>query len=105
MVYSHIVKGVIVVCTPFNFPFLIPLWFIPYALITGNAVILKPSERCPTPAMLLGELILEAGFPTGVLNIVHGSSVAVEKLLAQPLVRAICFVGSEAAAEDRKSVV
>ncbi|KAL2222478.1 methylmalonate-semialdehyde dehydrogenase [Thermoascus aurantiacus ATCC 26904] len=96
----HEPLGVIVVCTPFNFPFLIPLWFIPYALITGNAVILKPSERCPTPAMLLGELILEAGFPTGVLNIVHGSSVAVEKLLAQPLVRAICFVGSEAAADN-----
>ncbi|KAL2001970.1 hypothetical protein VTN02DRAFT_922 [Thermoascus thermophilus] len=95
----HEPLGVCVVCTPFNFPFLIPLWFIPYALITGNAVILKPSERCPTPAMLLGEFILEAGFPAGVFNIVHGSSVAVEKLLAQPPVSAICFVGSEDAAD------
>ncbi|KAJ9412241.1 hypothetical protein DTO045G8_391 [Paecilomyces variotii] len=86
---SHTVHeplGVCVVCTPFNFPFLIPLWFIPYALITGNAVILKPSERCPSPAMMLGDFILEAGFPTGIVNIVHGSSVAVEKLLAQPAI-------------------
>ncbi|KAJ9211058.1 hypothetical protein DTO166G4_7349 [Paecilomyces variotii] len=95
----HEPLGVCVVCTPFNFPFLIPLWFIPYALITGNAVILKPSERCPSPAMMLGDFILEAGFPTGIVNIVHGSSVAVEKLLAQPAVSAVSFVGSEDAAD------
>ncbi|KAL1850105.1 hypothetical protein Plec18170_007203 [Paecilomyces lecythidis] len=95
----HEPLGVCVVCTPFNFPFLIPLWFIPYALITGNAVILKPSERCPSPAMMLGEFILDAGFPTGLVNIVHGSSVAVEKLLAQPVVSAVSFVGSEDAAD------
>ncbi|KAJ9293535.1 hypothetical protein DTO271G3_7800 [Paecilomyces variotii] len=95
----HEPLGVCVVCTPFNFPFLIPLWFIPYALITGNAVVLKPSERCPSPAMMLGEFISEAGFPTGIVNIVHGSSVAVEKLLAQPAVSAVSFVGSEDAAD------
>jgi malonate-semialdehyde dehydrogenase (acetylating)/methylmalonate-semialdehyde dehydrogenase len=85
--------------TPFNFPFMIPLWSIAFAVITGNAVVLKPSERCPSAPMLLAELFLQAEFPPGVLNVVHGGPQAVDKLLAQPAVQAVSFVGSDIAAE------
>ncbi|EXJ89318.1 methylmalonate-semialdehyde dehydrogenase (acylating) [Capronia epimyces CBS 606.96] len=91
--------GVCVLITPFNFPFMIPLWSIPYALITGNTVVLKPSEKAPSTASLLGRCFVQAGFPPGVFNIIHGSSGAVEKLLSQPVVSAVSFVGSEVAGE------
>ncbi|OAL55161.1 methylmalonate-semialdehyde dehydrogenase [Pyrenochaeta sp. DS3sAY3a] len=91
--------GVCLSITPFNFPFMIPLWSIPYALAAGNTVILKPSERAPSIAMLLGECAMEAGIPPGVFNIVHGSSSVVDKLLSQPAISAVSFVGSETAGE------
>ncbi|GAB7349921.1 hypothetical protein MBLNU459_g0624t1 [Dothideomycetes sp. NU459] len=91
--------GVCATVSPFNFPFLIPLWSIPYALVTGNTVVLKPSDKTPTAAMLLAECFVQAGFPPGIFNIVHGSATAVDKLLAQPSVKAVSFVGSDAAAE------
>ncbi|KIW23095.1 methylmalonate-semialdehyde dehydrogenase (acylating) [Cladophialophora immunda] len=95
----HQPVGVCVVITPFNFPFMIPLWSIPYAVITGNTVVLKPSEKAPSTANLLGRCFVQAGFPPGVVNIIHGSSGAVDKLLSQPVVSAVSFVGSELAGE------
>jgi malonate-semialdehyde dehydrogenase (acetylating)/methylmalonate-semialdehyde dehydrogenase len=84
--------------TPFNFPFMVPLWSIPYAIITGNTVVWKPSELGPTAAMLMADYFLQANFPPGILNIIHGGPAAVEKLLSQPDVRAVSFVGSDIAA-------
>ncbi|KAK4934625.1 hypothetical protein LTR10_024156 [Elasticomyces elasticus] len=95
----HQSLGVCVVITPFNFPFMILLWSLPYALITGNTVVFKPSEKTPSTANLLGRYVVQAGFPPGVFNIIHGLSGAVEKLLSQPVVSAVSFVGSEAAGE------
>ncbi|KAF9887245.1 hypothetical protein FE257_010373 [Aspergillus nanangensis] len=92
--------GVCVSITPFSFPFMIPLWSIPYALITGNTVVLKPSEKTPTVSSLLAEAFLETGFPAGVLNIVHGGPSTVHSLITQPDVKAISFVGSETAANQ-----
>ena len=86
--------GVTVAITPFNFPAMIPLWFLPYAVATGNTFILKPSERVPLTARLLFELLHEAGFPEGVVNLVIGAKPAVDALLHHPDVRAISFVGS-----------
>ncbi|BDD63536.1 hypothetical protein MAP00_008414 [Monascus purpureus] len=91
--------GVCVSITPFNFPLMIPLWSIPYALITGNTVVLKPSERAPTASMLLADAFRQIELPPGVFNVVHGGPSAVDKLLAQPSVQAVSFVGSDAAAE------
>src|SRR6266566_5926015 len=79
---------------PFNFPVMIPLWMFPLAVVAGNTFILKPSERTPLGGARLGELFLEAGFPPGVLNVVHGARDAVEALVAHPAVSAISFVGS-----------
>ncbi|HEX3941020.1 MAG TPA: CoA-acylating methylmalonate-semialdehyde dehydrogenase [Acidobacteriaceae bacterium] len=86
--------GVTAAITPFNFPAMIPLWFLPYAVATGNTFILKPSERVPLTARLLFELLHQSGFPTGVLNLVVGAKAAVDALLHHPDVRAISFVGS-----------
>lgn len=86
--------GVTVAITPFNFPAMIPLWFLPYAIATGNTFILKPSERVPLTAMLLFELLHETGLPAGVVNLVVGGKPAVDALLHHPDVRAISFVGS-----------
>jgi malonate-semialdehyde dehydrogenase (acetylating)/methylmalonate-semialdehyde dehydrogenase len=86
--------GVTAAITPFNFPSMIPLWFLPYAVACGNTFILKPSERVPLSAVKLFELIHEAGFPKGVLNLVMGAKPAVDALLHHPEVRAISFVGS-----------
>lgn len=86
--------GVAAAITPFNFPAMIPLWFLPYAIATGNTFILKPSERVPLTAMLLFELLHEAGLPAGVVNLVVGAKPAVDALLHHPSVRAISFVGS-----------
>jgi len=90
--------GVVAGIPPFNFPVLIPLWMFPLAVVAGNTYVLKPSERTPLGAVRLAELFLEAGFPTGVLNLVHGAKDAVDGLLRHPGVRAISFVGSEAVA-------
>src|SRR5499426_2365819 len=87
--------GVCAGVPPFNFPVMIPLWMFPLAVVAGNTFVFKPSERTPLGAVRLGELFLGAGFPEGVLNIVHGAREAVEALLAHPQVRAISFVGSE----------
>jgi malonate-semialdehyde dehydrogenase (acetylating) / methylmalonate-semialdehyde dehydrogenase len=86
--------GVCAGIPPFNFPVMIPLWMFPLAVVAGNTFILKPSERTPLGGVRLAELFVEAGFPTGVLNVVHGSSSAVEALLEHPAVAAISFVGS-----------
>lgn len=90
--------GVAAGIPPFNFPVMIPLWMFPLAVVAGNTFVLKPSERTPLGAVRLGELFLEAGFPPGVFNIVHGAKEAVQALLAHPEVRAVSFVGSEAVA-------
>jgi len=87
--------GVVAGITPFNFPVMIPLWMFPLAVAAGNTFVLKPSERTPLGAVRLAELFLEAGFPEGVLNVVHGARAAVDALLAHPGVRAVSFVGSE----------
>jgi len=86
--------GVVAVITPFNFPGMIPLWFLPYAVACGNTVILKPSEKTPLTMARVLQLIEEAGFPPGVVNLVHGGKDAVDALLDHPEVRAISFVGS-----------
>jgi malonate-semialdehyde dehydrogenase (acetylating)/methylmalonate-semialdehyde dehydrogenase len=86
--------GVAVAITPFNFPAMIPLWFLPYAIATGNTFILKPSERVPLTARLLFELLHETGLPAGVCNMVVGGKPVVDALLHHKDVRAISFVGS-----------
>ena len=86
--------GVCVGITPFNFPAMVPLWMFPLALACGNTFVLKPSEKVPLTANLLGELLVEAGIPKGVFNIVHGGRECVDALLTHPKVRAVSFVGS-----------
>jgi malonate-semialdehyde dehydrogenase (acetylating) / methylmalonate-semialdehyde dehydrogenase len=82
------------VITPFNFPVMVPLWFAPIAIACGNAVVLKPSEKDPSAAVLLAECWAEAGLPDGVFNVIHGDAVAVDRLLTHPDIRAVSFVGS-----------
>ncbi|TQB67726.1 Methylmalonate-semialdehyde dehydrogenase [acylating] mitochondrial [Monascus purpureus] len=91
--------GVVAAICPFNFPAMIPLWCIPIATVTGNCLVLKPSERDPGAAMILAELAKEAGFPPGVVNIIHGSARAVDFILDEPAIKAISFVGSNRAGE------
>lgn len=91
--------GVVAAICPFNFPAMIPLWTIPIATITGNTCILKPSERDPGACMILAELAEKAGFPPGVINIIHGSAKAVDFILDEPAIKAISFVGSNKAGE------
>lgn len=91
--------GVVAAICPFNFPAMIPLWSMPVATITGNTLILKPSERDPGAAMILAELAREAGFPEGVINIVHGSAKTVDFIIDEPAIKAISFVGSNKAGE------
>jgi malonate-semialdehyde dehydrogenase (acetylating)/methylmalonate-semialdehyde dehydrogenase len=86
--------GPVAVISPFNFPAMVPLWFLPIAIACGNPVVLKPSEKDPSAAVFLAELLAEAGLPPGVLNVVHGDKVAVDALLVHPEVRAVSFVGS-----------
>jgi len=90
--------GVVAGITPFNFPAMVPMWMFPIALVCGNAFILKPSERDPSVSILLAELLQEAGLPDGVFNVVQGDKVAVDALLAHPLVAAVSFVGSTSVA-------
>jgi malonate-semialdehyde dehydrogenase (acetylating)/methylmalonate-semialdehyde dehydrogenase len=91
--------GVCVGITPYNFPFMVPLWMFPIALTCGNTFILKPSEKVPLSSVRLGELLSEAGLPDGVFNIVHGDRECVDALLDHPKVAAISFVGSTAIAK------
>jgi malonate-semialdehyde dehydrogenase (acetylating)/methylmalonate-semialdehyde dehydrogenase len=91
--------GVVAGITPFNFPAMIPMWKFAPALACGNAFILKPSERDPSVPMRLAELLIEAGLPAGVLNVVNGDKEAVDTLLTDSRVKAIGFVGSSAIAE------
>ena len=91
--------GIVAAICPFNFPAMIPLWTIPVATVTGNCCIIKPSERDPGAAMILAELAEKAGFPPGVVNIIHGSARAVDFILDEPLIKAVSFVGSNKAGE------
>jgi malonate-semialdehyde dehydrogenase (acetylating)/methylmalonate-semialdehyde dehydrogenase len=91
--------GVVAAITPFNFPGMIPLWFLPYAIACGNCFILKPSEKVPMTMSRVFELIDELDLPPGVISLVNGSKGAVDALLDAPLVRAISFVGSSAVAK------
>jgi malonate-semialdehyde dehydrogenase (acetylating)/methylmalonate-semialdehyde dehydrogenase len=86
--------GIVAAITPFNFPAMIPLWFLPYAVGCGNAIIIKPSEKTPMTMGRIFELIEAAGFPPGIVNLVHGGKTVVDALLDHPEVRAISFVGS-----------
>jgi malonate-semialdehyde dehydrogenase (acetylating)/methylmalonate-semialdehyde dehydrogenase len=86
--------GVVAGITPFNFPVMVPLWMLANALACGNAFILKPSEKDPSPSLLLAELVAAAGFPDGVFNVVQGDAEAVDALLTHPDVDAVSFVGS-----------
>ena len=86
--------GVVAGITPFNFPVMVPLWMFPNAVACGNTFVLKPSERDPSAPFFVAELFQEAGFPPGVLNVVNGDKVAVDRLLEHPDVKAVSFVGS-----------
>jgi len=86
--------GVVAAITAFNFPAMIPFWFLPYAVATGNTMVLKPSERVPLTMKRTFELLQQIGLPKGVVNLVNGGKVAVDTLLDHPKVRAVSFVGS-----------
>ncbi len=86
--------GVVAGITPFNFPAMVPMWMFPIAIACGNTFVLKPSEKVPSAAYKLGELAAEAGLPDGVLNVVNGDKVAVDRLLEHPDIAAVSFVGS-----------
>ncbi len=86
--------GVVAGITPFNFPGMVPLWMLSNAIACGNTFVLKPSEKVPSASVFIAELAKQAGVPDGVLNLVHGDKVAVDRLLAHPDINAISFVGS-----------
>ena len=94
---EHMIRqplGVVTAITPFNFPAMIPLWFLPYAVAAGNCFILKPSEKVPMSAVKIFELLDQLGLPPGVVQLVNGDKSAVDVLLEHPAVRAVSFVGS-----------
>ena len=91
--------GVVAGITPFNFPAMIPMWKFAPAIACGNAFILKPSERDPSVPLRLAELMIEAGLPAGILNVVNGDKEAVDAILEHPAIEAVGFVGSTAIAE------
>lgn len=91
--------GVVAGITPFNFPAMIPMWKFCTAIAAGNAFILKPSERNPTVPIMLAELMMEAGLPAGVLNVVNGDKEVVDAILDDPVIQAVGFVGSTPIAE------
>jgi len=95
----HQPLGVVAGITPFNFPAMVPMWMFPIAITCGNTFILKPSERDPSAAIYMAELLKEAGLPDGVFNVVHGDKEAVDALLTHPDIQAISFVGSTPVAE------
>ncbi|BBX01640.1 methylmalonate-semialdehyde dehydrogenase (CoA acylating) [Mycolicibacterium moriokaense] len=86
--------GVVGVISPFNFPAMVPMWFFPIAIATGNTVVLKPSEKDPSASLWLAELWAEAGLPPGVFNVLQGDKTAVDELLTNPTVKSVSFVGS-----------
>jgi malonate-semialdehyde dehydrogenase (acetylating)/methylmalonate-semialdehyde dehydrogenase len=86
--------GVVGIISPFNFPAMVPMWFFPLALASGNTVILKPSEKAPSASIWIAKLLQEAGLPDGVFNVVQGDKEAVDGLLENPDVASISFVGS-----------
>ena len=86
--------GVVAGITPFNFPVMVPMWMFPVAIATGNTFVLKPSPTDPSPALMMADLLKQAGLPDGVFNVVQGDKVAVDALLEHPDVKAISFVGS-----------
>ena len=86
--------GVVAGITPFNFPAMVPMWMFANAIACGNTFILKPSEKDPSPSMLIAEMFTEAGLPDGVFNVVHGDKVAVDRILEHPAISAVSFVGS-----------
>jgi len=86
--------GVVAGITPFNFPAMIPMWMFGVAIACGNTFILKPSEKDPSVPVRLAQLMMEAGAPEGVLNVVHGDKEAVDAILAHPDIKAVSFVGS-----------
>jgi malonate-semialdehyde dehydrogenase (acetylating) / methylmalonate-semialdehyde dehydrogenase len=86
--------GVFAAITPFNFPAMVPMWFLPYAVACGNTFIVKPSERVPLSQARIFELLHEAGFPEGVVNLVHGAKDAVDAILDHPGIAGVSFVGS-----------
>ena len=91
--------GVVAGITPFNFPAMVPMWMFPISLACGNTFILKPSEKDPSAANFMAELLKEAGCPDGVFNVIHGDKVAVDAILEHPDVAAVSFVGSTPIAE------
>jgi malonate-semialdehyde dehydrogenase (acetylating)/methylmalonate-semialdehyde dehydrogenase len=91
--------GVCVGICPYNFPALVPMWMYPMAIACGNTFIFKPSEKVPLTGIRLIELLVEAGIPPGVLNVVHGGKTCVDALLEHPLVKAVSFVGSSPVAQ------
>ncbi|MHB1207426.1 MAG: CoA-acylating methylmalonate-semialdehyde dehydrogenase [Rhodospirillaceae bacterium] len=86
--------GVVAGITPFNFPAMVPMWMFPVAIACGNTFVLKPSEKDPSVPIRLAEMMIEAGAPPGVLNVINGDKEAVDTILAHPLVQAVSFVGS-----------
>ena len=98
---EHMIRqplGVVAAITPFNFPGMIPFWFMPYAVAAGNCFLLKPSERVPITSQKLFRLIEAAGFPPGVIQLVNGGRDTVNAILDHPAIRAVSFVGSTATA-------
>jgi malonate-semialdehyde dehydrogenase (acetylating)/methylmalonate-semialdehyde dehydrogenase len=91
--------GVCATIAPFNFPGMIPFWYLPYALAAGNTYIVKPSEKVPMTMQYIFKLIEQVGFPKGVVNLVNGAKEAVDGILEHPIIRAITFVGSTAVAK------
>ncbi len=91
--------GVVAGITPFNFPAMVPLWMAPVALACGNTFILKPSERDPSAALMLADLLREAGLPVGAFNVVQGDKTVVDAILEHPGIAAVSFVGSTPIAE------
>ena len=86
--------GVVAGITPFNFPAMVPMWMYPLAIASGNAFVLKPSERDPSAPLMAWELFMQAGLPPGILNIVQGDKVAADAILDHPDIKAVSFVGS-----------
>lgn len=91
---SHVPVGIVASITPFNFPFMVPLWTVPNAIALGNCMILKPSELVPLSAQKIATLLKEAGLPDGVFNIVNGDKAMVEAICDHPDIQAVSFVGS-----------
>jgi len=92
--------GVFGIIPPFNFPFMVPLWFAPYAVATGNCIIIKPSSEDPVSQTKIAEMVEEAGFPLGVWNVVNGGRTVVLGMLDHPDIEGICFVGSTPVGRD-----